>query len=78
MCLAVPGQVIELNGQNALVNILGNRTEANISLIADVKIGDYIMVHAGYAIQKYEENEAKENLALIQSLIQKTEHDTTG
>jgi hydrogenase maturation factor len=50
-------------------------TTADISVLAEVRIGDYVMVHAGLAIQKYDEAEALENLALISKLFNKVSGD---
>jgi len=69
MCLAIPARVIAINGQVATVDMLGNQTQADISVLQEVKVGDYIIVHAGFGIQKYEKEEAEANLKLIQEVI---------
>ena len=51
MCLAIPGKIKKINGQLAIVDFQGVQKEINISIV-DVKIGDYVMVHAGFAIEK--------------------------
>ena len=51
MCLAIPGKIIKINGQLATVDFMGVQKEVNIALV-DVKIGDHVMVHAGFAIEK--------------------------
>ncbi|MGM0510609.1 MAG: HypC/HybG/HupF family hydrogenase formation chaperone [Thermoplasmatota archaeon] len=61
MCLAVPGRVIEINGDNAEIDFGGITRKANISLVEAEK-GDYVIVHAGYAIQLLDEEEAQESL----------------
>lgn len=73
MCLAIPAKVIEIKDQLAIVDILGNQTTADISVLDDVKVGDYILVHAGFAIQKYDPEEGEENLKLVKSLLSQTE-----
>jgi hydrogenase expression/formation protein HypC len=70
MCLAVPAKVTAINGPVAEVDVMGNRTSADISVIEDVRVGDYILVHAGLAIQKYDEAEALETLALFRELAE--------
>ncbi|MGM9973027.1 MAG: HypC/HybG/HupF family hydrogenase formation chaperone [Clostridiaceae bacterium] len=51
MCLAVPGEIIKINGDYALVNIMGAETKAFIKLIENPKIGDYVLIHVGCAIE---------------------------
>ena len=58
MCLAIPGKIIKINGEKAIADFNGIRKEINISLVK-VKIGDYAIVHAGFAIEKMDEKEAK-------------------
>jgi hydrogenase expression/formation protein HypC len=69
MCLAVPARVIEINDQMAKVDILGNQTIANICVLDGVEVGDYVLVHAGFAIQKYDKQEGEENLKLVKELL---------
>ncbi len=69
MCLAIPAKVTKINGNEATVDIMCNQTKANISVLENIKIGDYILVHAGFGIQKYDEKTAEENLVLIRELI---------
>jgi hydrogenase expression/formation protein HypC len=68
MCLAVPAKIVSIDGHIAQVDIMGNSAKADLSLLEDVAIGDYVMVHVGFAIQKYDEEEAKATLALIQEM----------
>jgi hydrogenase expression/formation protein HypC len=68
MCLAVPAKVISIEGSTATVDMMGNTTSADISLLENVTIGDYVLVHVGFAIQKYDEAEAKITLDLLQEL----------
>lgn len=59
MCLAIPGKIIKINNQLATVDFNGVEKEINISLV-DVKKGDYVMVHAGFAIEKMELSHVKD------------------
>jgi hydrogenase expression/formation protein HypC len=59
MCLAIPGKIIKINGQLATVDFQGIKKEVNINLVK-VKLGDFIMVHAGFAIEKMGKDQAKE------------------
>jgi hydrogenase expression/formation protein HypC len=65
MCLAVPAKVVELEGPSALVDVQGNRVAADVTLLREVSVGDYVLVHAGFAIRRYEREEAEEVLALL-------------
>jgi hydrogenase expression/formation protein HypC len=75
MCLAVPAKVISIEGLTATVDMMGNTTTADISLIEKVSVGDYVMVHVGFAIQKYDEKEAKITLELLRELAATVEGD---
>ena len=72
MCLAIPGKIIEIesNNQHALIDYgEGTQRKANISLVK-VKKGDYVLVHAGFAIQVIDEKEALETLELFRSMLE--------
>jgi len=69
MCLAVPGKVICIDGKVARIDYGGTIREANISLV-EAKVGEYVIVHAGYAIQKMSEKEAKETLDIFADILQ--------
>jgi len=68
MCLAIPMRVIEVKGEEALVEIGGVKKKVIINLVEDVKTGDYLIVHAGFAIQKLDEKEALETLKLLKEM----------
>jgi len=65
MCLAVPMKVIEINGDEGTVEIEKVRYGADLRLVEDLKKGDYVIVHAGFAIKKLDEKEARETLKLM-------------
>lgn len=71
MCLAIPGIVVEINDGKATVDVAGTRKEASLMLMEDVALGDYVIVHAGFAINKVDENEARETLKLVNEMIEK-------
>ena len=60
MCLAIPVRIIELEGDIAVVGAIGNRWNAKTTLLDNPKVGDLVLVHAGFAISRVDENEAKE------------------
>ncbi|MCK5271860.1 MAG: HypC/HybG/HupF family hydrogenase formation chaperone [Sedimentisphaerales bacterium] len=57
MCLAVVGKVVELDGEDAIVDVRGNRVPAVIAMIPDVKISDCVLLHAGFALAVVSEQE---------------------
>ena len=59
MCVALPGKVIEVNGRDALVDFNGNQVTARAGLV-DIKVGDYVLVHAGCVIQKVSKQDMEE------------------
>ena len=69
MCLAVPGKIMKINGTKALIDYGGVEREADISLV-DVRIGDFVIVHAGFAIQVLDERDAEETLQLFEELLE--------
>jgi len=68
MCLAIPMKVTEINGKRAVVGAGGLKYEASIELLSDVRIGDYVIIHAGFAIQKLDEKEAQETLSIFEEM----------
>jgi hydrogenase expression/formation protein HypC len=71
MCLAVPSKIISRNDMLATVDVMGARREISLMLIPDkVDVGDYVLVHAGFAIAKMDEESALENLQLFRELAE--------
>ena len=70
MCLAIPAKVVSFNADRARVDFgEGVLREVNVSLVS-VKVGDYVLVHAGYAIQVLDEREALETIRLWNEILQ--------
>jgi hydrogenase expression/formation protein HypC len=67
MCVAVPGKVIEKNGNMGMVDFGGNTIRINLGLV-DAKVGDYVLVHAGCALEVLAEDKANELLRLFEEL----------
>jgi hydrogenase expression/formation protein HypC len=66
MCLAIPAQVVEISdGDNAVVNLGGVKKEISLALVEGVGVGDYVIVHVGYALNKLDPEEAAKTLALF-------------
>ncbi len=62
MCLAIPFQLVEINGTTAVGEALGMKREIRVDFIPEPKIGDYVIVHAGFAIERLGEQQALEDL----------------
>ncbi len=74
MCLAVPSKIIEIDGYAATVDVMGLRKKISLMLLPDEpKIGDYVLVHAGFAINKIEPHEAEQALKLYEEIIKEME-----
>ncbi|WXG42588.1 MAG: HypC/HybG/HupF family hydrogenase formation chaperone [Promethearchaeati archaeon SRVP18_Atabeyarchaeia-1] len=71
MCLAIPARVLEVKGDSAKVDF-GNGTvrAVNVALLDNVRVGQYVIVHAGFAIQVMDEREAKKTLDLWEEMLQ--------
>ena len=70
MCLAIPMQVESIDGDTATVAVAGTRREASVSLLDKVEVGDYVLVHAGFAIRVLDEAEAEETARLLNELAE--------
>ena len=68
MCLAVPLKLIEITGKDAVGEALGMRRLIRVDFIPDPKVGDYVMVHAGFAIERLPEDQAEEDLETWEEL----------
>ncbi|RJP60222.1 MAG: HypC/HybG/HupF family hydrogenase formation chaperone [Deltaproteobacteria bacterium] len=69
MCLGVPALVEEVIGEMGTVSIGEAKIEVSLVLVDDVSTGDYVLVHAGFAIARVDEEEAVETLSLIKEMI---------
>jgi hydrogenase expression/formation protein HypC len=68
MCLSIPARIVSINGSMAEVSAGGSIFKAGMHMIEDAKPGDYILLHAGFAIQKLSEEEAAETLRIIEEM----------
>lgn len=73
MCLAIPMKVVELQGRLAVLEAAGNRQTVDMSLVEGVAEGDYVIVHAGYAISRLDEEEALVTLDLFRQAFPELE-----
>jgi hydrogenase expression/formation protein HypC len=71
MCLAIPGKIVEIvdvENQIAKVDVGGVKRNINIGMLDDTRVGDYVLIHVGFAMSKVDEQEAQETLRLLQEL----------
>ena len=70
MCLAVPMKVVRIDGDRATATLDGVELQIGTALVPDVEVGEYVIVHAGFAIQKLSESEAEETLELFRRMAE--------
>jgi hydrogenase expression/formation protein HypC len=70
MCLAVPARIVELEGDMAVVDAMGNRWKAKTTLLPEAKSGDLVLIHAGFAISLVDEEEAKQTWQLLAEIAE--------
>jgi hydrogenase expression/formation protein HypC len=68
MCLAIPAKVTKIEGDTATIEVGGVTRSASLMLVTDVVVGDYVIVHAGFAIHRVDPEEAQESLRLLREL----------
>jgi len=80
MCLAIPARIVELVDDRAMVDAMGNRFKAKTTLLPDVKLGDVVLVHAGFAIARVDEEEARKTWELFAEIedFEKTQNRVSG
>lgn len=78
MCLGIPAKVIAIDkSHQGKVDFLGTKVKTNFSLLENIKVGDWVIVHAGFAISKLDEEEAKETLSLLREMASKQEDENS-
>jgi hydrogenase expression/formation protein HypC len=65
MCLAIPSKITHIENEMATIDVDGVQRQASLLLLADAQVGDYVIVHAGFAIQKIDEAAAQDTLKLL-------------
>jgi len=66
MCLSIPAKVESIDGNMALVSVGGSKYNASLQMLEDVQVGDYILLHTGFAIQKISKEDAAETLKIFE------------
>jgi len=70
MCLGVVGRIEKIDGELAMANVMGVRREISIVLVPEIKIGEYVIIHAGFAINPIDKKEAKKTEDLLKSVAE--------
>ena len=70
MCLGIPMKIVERTGNDAVAESGGVLKEVRLDLLRDVAVGDYVLIHAGYAIERVDEAEALETLDLLRQVYE--------
>jgi hydrogenase expression/formation protein HypC len=80
MCLAIPARIVELEDDRAVVDAMGNRWRAKTTLLPEAKLGEIVLVHAGFAIARVDEEEAKKTWELFAEIenFEKTRDRVSG
>ncbi len=80
MCLAIPARIVELEADVAVVDAMGNRYKAKTTLLPEAKLGDLVLIHAGFAISLVDEEEAKKTWQLIAEIdeFENTQNKLSG
>ncbi len=68
MCVAIPSKIVEIEGATAIVEVGGSRILARLDLVEGAKVGDYVLVHAGFAITLLDAEDARETLSLMKEV----------
>ena len=75
MCLAIPAKIIKIENNMGTIDMEGTQREVSLILQENAKIGDYVIVHAGFAIQKIDEQEAVESLKILRQLASQLDEE---
>jgi hydrogenase expression/formation protein HypC len=68
MCLAVPAMLVECDGESAVADLHGNRVRISTALLPTAKVGDWVLIHAGFAIQSLDGDDATETWAVLEDV----------
>jgi len=79
MCLSIPSQVVRIEQDTAWVDTLGMQRHASLALIGDeVQVGDYVLIHVGFVMNKIDAEDAEQSLALYQQMLQQPDDAPAG
>ena len=69
MCLGVPGKLVKITGAKGIVSFGGGKKEVDLSLVERPRVGDYVIVHAGFAIERIDRADARKTLRLLREIF---------
>ena len=69
MCVAIPAKIIKIDGGMGVIDMEGTQMEVSLLLQEDAQVGDYVIVHAGFAIQKVDEEAARESIRVLREIV---------
>ena len=75
MCLAIPGEIVQIDGTHAMLDMLGVRRSISLTLTPEARVGDWVLVHAGFSIQVVDEEEARQTIELVRELDELASED---
>lgn len=73
MCLGVPMRIVSIAGETAICEIDGVKREASLMMIEDARVGDFVLIHAGFAMEKLDQADAEATLQLFREILAKSE-----
>ena len=73
MCLAIPMKLVERRGDLGVVELSGVRREVHLGFVPDLAVGDYVLVHAGFVIERLQPEQAEEDLRLLSRLLEESQ-----
>ncbi|MFW6138932.1 MAG: HypC/HybG/HupF family hydrogenase formation chaperone [Spirochaetota bacterium] len=74
MCLAVAGKIISVEGKSGVVDIGGVKRNVSLHLVPEAGVGTWVLLHAGFAIQSIDEQEAKTTMSLLEEMFSSNQH----
>ena len=78
MCLAIPSMIVKIEDEMATIDVDGVTRKASLLLVEDARVGDYVIVHAGFAIRKIDEEVARESLKYLRAATDFLQRNETG
>ncbi len=75
MCLAIPSKIVKIDNGFATIDVEGIKRKCSLMLLEDAKVGDYVIVHAGFAMQKIDEQLAKESIQTLREAVEFVERE---